>query len=95
MRCITASVWILLVLCSPHKGEGQRVVIRHGTPARVLDLLRAELLPQSFVLVSADEKGALFTLDRGLVIQDRGRGNAHVILELRVRYKPQADGAWR
>ena len=70
----------------------QRVVIRRGTPAHVVDLLKSELIPQRFVLVSANEKAALFTLDRGLVTQRGGAGNAQVVLELRIRFKVRNDG---
>jgi hypothetical protein len=79
-----------LVLFSTHAGA-QSVVIRHGTPGAVVEVLKKDLLPQGFKFASGDEKAALFTLDRGVVIQERGAGTAHVILELRVRFKPQVQ----
>lgn len=58
----------------------------------MVEILKADLLPQHFAFVSLDEKSALFTLDRGLVIQKQGiRGNPHVFVELRIWFKPQTE----
>jgi len=59
-----------------------------------MEHLKARLLPQGFVLESANAKNALFTLDRGLVSQ---RGNsqvpvAHIVIELQVRFKQKKEG---
>ena len=86
---------VLLVHLGAH-AWAQGVVIRNTTPAVVTDRLKTELLPQGFKLERANEKSALFTLDRGMVAQQgssvvRG-GLVHVVLELQVRFKQKAEG---
>src|SRR5438132_6657590 len=68
------TIILFWVACQAH---AQDVVIHRATPATVVELLKAELLPQGFALESANDKGALFTLDRGMVAQ---RGNRLVPL---------------
>ena len=62
---------VALVTClfvsSPIASQG--VVIAGGTPSAVVEGLKAQLLPQGFQLVSANDKSALFALDRGMVQQ--------------------------
>jgi len=84
------TILLFWVACQAH---AQDVVIHRATPATVVELLKAELLPQGFALESANDKGALFTLDRGMVAQ---RGNrlvpfAHVVLELQFRFKQKSE----
>jgi hypothetical protein len=72
----------------------QQVLIPGASPDTVMEHLKARLLPQGFVLESANAKNALFTLDRGLVSQ---RGNsqvpvAHIVIELQVRFKQKKEG---
>jgi hypothetical protein len=85
---------MLVMLLSGRPAEAQVVVIPHATPAAVVDRLKAQLVPQGFKLESANDKNALFTLDRGLVAQ---RGNAdvpiaHVFIELQFRFKQESEG---
>ncbi len=47
---------------------------------------------ENFSFVSADGSAVLFTLDRGVVVQEGGRVAPHVVLELRVGFKPQSEG---
>ena len=84
---------MILVFWVAYQAHAQDVVIHRATPATVVELLKAELLPQGFALESANDKGALFTLDRGMVAQ---RGNrlvpfAHVVLELQFRFKQKSE----
>jgi hypothetical protein len=91
MRILTNVAVLVTGLACPL--AGQRAVIRGGTPGAVVDLLKAELLPQKFAFVNANQKAALFTLDRGLLAQTGTvRGNAQVVLELRARFKPTSAG---
>src|SRR2546422_9462012 len=81
---------MLLVACQAH---AQGVVIHRAAPSAVVERLRAKLLPQGFALESANDKSALFTLDRGTVAQ---QGNplvpfVHVVLELQFRFKQKSD----
>jgi len=93
MRPISPVVAILLLLLlSPNQADAQGVIIRGATPAEVVAVLNADLQPQGFALVKADDKTALFTLDRGMVAQQGGRGAVHVILELRFRFKAKSEG---
>jgi hypothetical protein len=73
----------------------QGVVIARATPAAVVEALKVELLPQGFQLVRANEKTALFTLDRGMVMQEGSgfRGSlVHIVLEFTVRFKQKNEG---
>lgn len=70
---------------------GQLVVIHHTTTPAITELFKADLPPQGFHFVSADKKGMLFNVDRGLVPQQGGAGMVHVFLELRFQFKPMAD----
>jgi hypothetical protein len=59
----------------------------------VVEHLKTRLLSQGFALEGANNKEALFTLDRGLVAQ---QGNAriptaHIVIELQFRFKQKAD----
>src|SRR5712692_189356 len=92
MNSRVVTPWASLLLLCPNLAVAQSVVIRGGAPAAVVDLLRADLQLQGFKFVSADEKGALLTLDRGVVVQEGGRGTSHVILELRVEFKTKPQG---
>ena len=83
--------WILFLFAPNQAGEPQ-VIIRNATPAAVVEILKTELVPQGFKFLSADEKSSLFILDRGVVVQERGRGTTHVILELRFWFKPRPEG---
>jgi hypothetical protein len=89
-RSLTALLtFSLLPLGTPV--TGQTVLIPHGTPAAVIDALKATLVPQGFKVGSTGDKNALFTLDRGNVIQQSG-DVVHVVLELQVRFKRKAEG---
>jgi hypothetical protein len=73
----------------------QGVVIARATPAAVVEVLKGELLPQGFQLVRADEKSALFALDRGMVMQQGSgfRGSpVHIVLEFAIRFKERKEG---
>ena len=72
----------------------QGVVIARGTPAAVVDALKVELVPQGFQVIHADEKGALFALDRGMVAQQGTgltSGMIHIVLEFTVRFKQKNE----
>jgi len=79
----------------------QGVVIARATPTAVVDALKVELVPQGFQMIHADEKGALFALDRGMVAQQgtgMTSGMVHIVLEFAVRFKhkerrPSGHGA--
>ena len=47
--------------------------------------------PQGFKVDHAGDKNALFTLDRGSVMQRDGRV-VHIVLELQIRFKQSGDG---
>jgi hypothetical protein len=71
----------------------QQATIHGATPALVVEHLKTHLSPQGFVLESSSTKSALFTLDRGLVVQ---QGNpsvpvVHIVIELQLQFKPRAD----
>jgi hypothetical protein len=94
MRINSLPLWPLAYLLVTNQTSAQQVLIRGGTPAAVVEHLKTQLLPQGFVLESASNKNALFTLDRGLVAQ---QGNptipvVHVVIEFQVRFKQKPDG---
>ncbi len=74
----------------------QGVVITGGTPSAVVEGLKAQLLPQGFQLVSANDKSVLFALDRGMVQQQGNqmvRGAlVHIVLEFTARFKQKDQG---
>src|SRR5580693_8720199 len=43
----------------PNEASAQRVLIHHATPAAVLEVLKADLLPQGFKLGDAGKDGVL------------------------------------
>ena len=83
-----------LFVATPVASQG--VVIAGGTPSAVVDGLKAQLLPQGFQLVSANDKSALFALDRGMVQQQGNqmvRGALiHIVLEFTARFKQKDQG---
>src|SRR2546426_6315443 len=91
MRPCSAALGTLLFLHLSKPAVAQRVLIRHAARAAVVDVLKTYLLPQAFKFESADDKAALFSLDRGIVVQQGGHGTSHVMLELRVRFKPESQ----
>jgi hypothetical protein len=85
--------WLVVSALFARQVTAQQVVITNGTPAGVVEHLKTHLLSQGFNLESANNKEALFTLDRGLVAQ-QGNANvpvAHIVIELRFRFKQKAD----
>jgi hypothetical protein len=71
----------------------QKVLIQNGSSTAVLEALKANLLPQGFTLKESNKKGALFTLDRGNVIQSTGPiASVHVVIELQFRYRSKPNG---
>lgn len=96
MHCRAAVLIAVFLLPHGTYAWAQGVAIRKTTPTAVTDRLKVELLPQGFGLETANEKGALFTLDRGMVAQQgsslvRG-GFVHVVLELQVWFNQKAEG---
>src|SRR5437016_2098024 len=84
---------MILVFWVAYQANAQDVVIHRATPATVVERLEVQLVPQGFTLESANDKGALFTLDRGTVAQQGNRlvPFAHVVLELQFRFKQKSD----
>lgn len=87
------SLVVFAYLFTTSQGNAQQVAIRGGTPGTVVEHLKTRLLSQGFVLESANNKEALFTLDRGTVAQ---QGNpsvpfAHIVIEMQFRFKQKAD----
>jgi len=92
---VRATAIILLGVVEVAAAQG--VVIARATPGAVVEALKGELLPQGFQLVHADEKGALFALDRGMVQQQgtsgpTGGSLVHIVLEFGVRFKQKQEG---
>jgi len=87
---------IALLIGTPYSLLAQGVVITGGTPSAVVDALKGQLQPQGFQLVRADEKSALFSLDRGMVPQQGSRAVqgalVHVVLEFTARFKQKDQG---
>jgi len=86
---------ILLALVVPHVMDAQGVIIARARPTDVVEALKTQLLPQGFQFVRADDKSALFALDRGLVPQhaEPFRGElVHIVLEFTVRFKQKDAG---
>jgi len=93
MRLRLASFGIALVL-GTHGLGAQSVVIKNATPALVTDHLKGRLLPEGFKLESGNNKGVLFTFDRGLVAQQGSPTVpfAHITLEVHFRVKQKSEG---
>ncbi len=87
--CVGSSALLFLLLASQAGAQG--VQIPHGAAPAVVEVLKTDLLPQGFQLQRADQKTALFTLDRGMVGQRQG-GAIHVVLELQFSFKQKSDG---
>ena len=85
-----------LLFALPQPADAQGVVIAGATPQDVVEALKAELVPQGFQLIKANDKSALFALDRGMVAQQGNqmvRGAlVHIILEFTVRFKQKEQG---
>jgi hypothetical protein len=85
-----------MLLAMTELAAAQGVVIARATPAAVLDALKAELVPQGFQVVHADEKSALFALDRGMVAQQGTEpmtsGMVHIVLEFTALFKQKKEG---
>ena len=90
MRPYLPILCTLLGVGLSRQASAQSVLIHHAAPADVVDLLKADLIPQGFKLENASEKSALFTLDRGNVIQRDGR-IVHVVIELRRAVESQVE----
>ena len=87
-----SSIPLLFYLLIGSKASAQKVTIHGAKPDQVVDHLKARLVPQGFVLESADNKNALFVLDRGMVSQRNSAVPvAHIFIELQVRFKQKAD----
>src|SRR3954464_7301201 len=90
---VASNLGIVFALHIAGVASAQKVLIRNTTPPAVLEALKGNLLPQGFQLAEAGNKGALFTLDRGNVIQRTGLiPIVHVVIELQLRYKAKAEG---
>ena len=87
---------ILSLLGLPQAANAQGVTIARATPADVVEALKAQLLPQGFQFVRANDKSALFALDRGMVAQQGNemvRGAmVHIVLEFTARFKQKQQG---
>jgi hypothetical protein len=86
---------VLVALVVPHVTGAQGVTIAKARPTDVVEALKAQLLPQGFQFVRADDKSALFTLDRGMVSQhaEPFRGAlVHIVLEFTVRFRQKDAG---
>ena len=93
MRPSSMTLWSFAFILVANDGYAQQVVVQNGTPAVAVEHLKTHLLSQGFTLESANNKEALFTLDRGLVAQ---QGNvsvptAHIVIELQFRFKQKTD----
>jgi hypothetical protein len=93
MRPRSMTPWLFALVLITSQAHAQQVVIQNATPAVVVEHLKTRLLSQGFTLESANNKEAMFTLDRGLVAQ---QGNvsvptAHIVIELQFRFKQKAD----
>lgn len=97
MNChlVSPATVVLLLSSLAAPAYAQAVTIPNTTPGAVVEALKVELLPQGFQFVRANDKSALFTLDRGMVQQQGNqmvRGSlVHIVLEFTVRFK-QKDG---
>ncbi len=86
---------VLVALVVPQVMRAQGVTIARARPIEVLEALKAQLLPQGFQVVRADDKSALLTLDRGMVAQQAEpfRGAlVHIVLEFTVRFRQKDAG---
>ena len=74
--------------------SAQVTLIPHGTPAAVTEALKATFGPQGFQAGKTDDKGALFTLDKGNITQNSANGMqvVHVTVEIQARYKKKTEG---
>jgi len=68
----------------------QAVDIPKGDPVAVVAVLKTQLASQGFVLDHASKKEALFSLDRGNVVQNNGMV-VHVHLEMHTWFKSKND----
>jgi len=95
-RLVAPAAFVLLFSSLAEPAYAQAVTIPNTTPGAVVEALKVELLPQGFEFVRANDKSALFTLDRGMVQQQGNqmvRGAlVHIVLEFTVRFKQKDDG---
>ena len=89
----TTLAWSLLGMLAG-RSVAQQVTIPGATPTAVVDHLKAQLGPQGFVLEDANDKAALFVLDRGLVSQGATAAVpvVHVFIELQLKFQQKRDG---
>lgn len=97
LRPVVGGAAALILATLPLRpGAAQGVIIPNVTPSQVVEALKAELLSQGFAFARANDKTALFTLDRGMVQQQANnmtRGSlVHIVLEFTVRFKQKDEG---
>jgi hypothetical protein len=89
-------VAVLSLAVASQAAIAQGVTIPNVTPSQVVEALKAELIPQGFAFARANDKNAVFTLDRGMVQQQANnmtRGSlVHIVLEFTVRFKQKEEG---
>jgi len=74
--------------------SAQVTLIPHGTPAAVTEALKATFVPQGFQAGKSDDKGALFTLDKGNITQNSPNGIqvVHLTVEIQAHYRKKTEG---
>jgi len=83
------TLFVLAVLPAPV--AAQVTLIPHGTQAQVVEALKTDLSAQGFALDHVGKHDALYTLDRGNVIQNNGMV-VHEHLEIKVSFKTKKEG---
>ena len=84
IRAVTLALSCAAVV--PVVGGAQAVDIPKGDPAAVVAVLKTQLATQGFTLDHSSKKEAVFSLDRGNVVQNNGMV-VHVHLEMRTLFK--------
>jgi len=91
-RVVGCSIIASLLAAGPV--AGQVSLMHNATPAAVTEALKATFVPQGFQVGKADDKGALFTLDKGDMTQNTSTGMQvfHMVVEIQARYKHKSEG---
>jgi hypothetical protein len=94
MRSLRSVALFILLLAFSSSLAAQRVTIKAASPSDVVIAMQKRLSAQGFKLAGSSKKGAMFTLDRGMVSQTAANGmpqSVHVILEFHLWFKQEAD----
>jgi hypothetical protein len=93
MHLARSAAWASILVLGGSRTAAQSVIIRNTTPSVVVAHLKAHLVSQGFALKSANDKVAMFTLDRGPIAQNSSRVLVvDIVLEVQFRFKAKSEG---